>query len=250
MNGAPLKHAIVVFTVAVLVSGAPGAALLACNDTAGERVSFDTLAVSESTTFENALGWKITLGEALLATGPLYYFAEESALARRSRASALMKQAFAHPGHFAAGNARGEMTTPWTIDLLARNVLPRGHGLTGALRSARLSFAHQQHLLGEHVVRIAGVASRAGTSVTFHANARLEDVADREGHPEVDQCVFRAAEVTGDGTVTLTIRPAEWLDQIDFDGVSGDLADAPVAFNAFSRGLKKRSAYAFAYEAR
>jgi len=247
-----MKHALLIAVVTILVAGGPGALLLACGETAGRRVTFETVAVSEANTFKNAFGWEITLDEALLATGPLYYFEGTPGVTLRSF---FLKRAWAHPGHYVAGDARGEMTTSWTIDLLARNVLPRGRGVTGALRSARFGFGwppsgpHANALAG-HIVRVAAHATRDGKLVTFHATADLDQVVDPDSHPQVESCVFRAADVQRDGLVTLTIKPSVWFDQVELADASGDLANASSVYNAFARGLKKSGAYTFAYEPR
>jgi len=237
-----MKRAVLCSFVAILVSGGPGAALLACGDTAGRRVTLEHVAVSEASAFTNSFGWEITLDEATLASGPMYYF--EGATEHATRRW-LMRRALAHPGHYGAGEARGELTTAATIDLLRRNELPRGRGVTGTIRSARFGFGN-----GPTIARVVAHARKNGATVSFFATAGLEDVLDPDGHPQVSPCAFRPADVQGDGTITLTIRPSVWLDQLDLAGVTGDLASAPSVYAAYARGLKKNTAYAFAYEAR
>lgn len=239
-----MKRTALFLFATVLVTGGPGAALLACGDTAGRRVSFETIAVSEANTFTNAFGWEITLERATLATGPFYYF--EGATAHAAR-RLFLGTAFAHPGHYVAGDAHGEMTESAAVDLLRRNVLPRGRGVTGTLRSARFGFGAPADGV---VVSIAARATKGATSITFHASAGVDEIVDPDGHPQVSPCVFRETNVASDGTVTLTLRPRVWLDQLELSGVSGDLVAAPSVYAAFARGLKTTTAYEFAYEAR
>ena len=52
-----------------------------------------------------------------------------------------MKSAFAHPGHYVPGNAKGEMLTAYSADLLAGGMLGTGDGVTGLVRSATFSYA-------------------------------------------------------------------------------------------------------------
>jgi hypothetical protein len=187
----------------------------------------------------------VTLTTAYLSTGPLYYFDGDPILAR-FRGSLLPRVAHAHPGHYAPGTARGEMTVASSVDLLSSgNDLPAGVGVTGSYRSARFTFGSASALAG-HVVLVHGEARHGATTVSFTAHADVADVLDTFNEPKVDGCVFAPVDVAGDGTVTLTVRPTVWFDQVDFTGVSGDLAGT-VAFNGFARGLKKGSAYAFAY---
>ncbi len=136
-------------------------ALEACSaddTTSGKRVVLRTrieLSSPSAVSFENGLGWHVTLERALIATGKLGYFDGVPPLAQRGPAPSLGGQplrpvlgelfglglAWAHPGHYQAGNALGEMLEPWSIDLLdGESELGDGDGVTGTYRSARFSF--------------------------------------------------------------------------------------------------------------
>lgn len=204
-------------------------------ETSGAHVTLKTVVVGEGrATFTTSLGWTVTLTRANLTVGPLYYFDGDPVL------SALRpRSAWAHPGHYLAGEARGEMLQAATVDLLvARNLLPDGHGVTGSVRSARFTFG------GE--VLVAGEATRGALRVPFVAAVAPGELLDADGMPKVEGCTFSPAELD-EGTVTLSIRPSVWLDQVDFTEVTGDLASSTVALAGFTRGLKKGVAYRFAW---
>ncbi len=248
-----------------VTTGAFGVALEACSGdgssgTTGRRVRLQTMvevAPAAEAPFTNALGWTITLSKALVSIGPLYYFDGEPLFSRRPELLRALspKRAWAHPGHYVPGDAKGEMTVASSVDLLAGpTALASGEGVSGAYRSARFTFGappvgpHAAALAGQVVV-VAGEATNGEATVRFTASADATDVADAEGAPIVEGCVLRNGDVQADGTVTLTIEPTVWLDQVDFAGMPQDAetALAGVARDGFVRGLKKGSAYVFSY---
>lgn len=257
----------------VLTTGAAGAAIEACSGeagsgTTGKRVKLATRVLGEDRArapFKNAVGWTVTLSKAHLSTGPLYYFDGDPLFSRaarpldRLRGVLLPRRAHAHPGHYAAGTAKGEMTTPSSVDLLGQpNILAAGSGVSGPYRSARFTFASPARgpfaaQLANHAVVVEGSATDGAKTVRFRTSADLGDLLDTFNEPKLEGCVFSPAEVSGDGTVTVTVLPSIWFDQVEFvdlasDGSTVDLAGT-TAFNGFTRGLKKGTAYVFAYAA-
>ncbi len=243
-----MKRFICIFVVSTgLVSGV-GASFVACassddSGTTGKRVTLRTTATGEGAgPFTNALGWTVTLKSARMSVASLYYFDGEPIFSLRRL---MPRSAFAHPGHYVAGEARGQMLSPATLDLLApTNTLPDGVGVSGTVRSARLTFGSG---VGGFAVVLEGEAKNATATVPFVARAALESLLDSFGEPKVEGCAFTATEVQADGTVNLSVRPSAWLDQVDFTDVKSDLASSPVAFNGFTRGLQKGAAYVFSY---
>jgi hypothetical protein len=233
-----LKKLLAICILFAAMSGAFGACVV--GTTTGKRVTLRTEARSEGGgTFTNALGWTVTLAQARLTVGALYYF-DGAPVASAPFSLSFPRRAFAHPGHHHPGDARGEMTSPASVDLLAPVVsLPDGQGIDGAVRSARVVLAAGE---GGRAVVVRGVARKDAASVPFSAYGLLADLPDGS----VDGCAF-AAEVEADGLVTITIKPSVWLDQVDFAAVDGDLASSEVAQGAFVRGLRRCAAFAFAY---
>jgi hypothetical protein len=261
----------------VLVSAGGLAAALtieACgsdSSTSGRRVSLETRVqlVPDASTFTTLAGWDVTLTKALVATGPLYYFDGPPPLVQRTvpraRPYALLVlglgAAHAHPGHYQAGNALGQMLEPWSLDLLAGAAdLPPGDGVTGTYRSARFSFAAPPEgpLAGEmqpHSAVVEGRAERAGESVrVFRATADLSDIARSAAEGHVDGCEFSELAIVADGRITITIDPKVWFDLADFSELEPTVDDTPVELPAdsqpkiaFAQGLAQLSAYKFAY---
>lgn len=270
-----------------LVVVAPG--LVASCDTAsdddttttGKRVTLRTQVELEGEpTFENAFGWQIELRRVLLSSGAMYYFEGhpiESAARGGSTQSATPVRlgrtqpspwrsllspgvAHAHPGHYDEGDARGEMLSPASFDLLAGpTTLADGEGVSGLVRSARFTYqdpptgALASELDGS-VVLVEGTGTKGELSKVFQLRANRAEVLDASGEPVVEGCTFEEVDIQSEGTVTLHVSPAEWLDQAELDDVPDSPDGQPVlvgpedrAKKAFVRGLKKSSGFVFTY---
>lgn len=252
-----------------------GAVAAGCGSTGGQRISLGTRVVATegvAAPIENEYGWSITLTAARVSIGELYYFSGAPVVASRGgqprsrpRAGPLLKglwaipSAHAHPGHYTEGDALGQMLEPRTVDLLVESALANAEAVTGRYESARFSFASppQGELAGEmdgHVVWVEGEATKGGAVVRFRAAADEADVLTSDEEPVVEGCVFEAADIEASGTVTLTIHPGVWFDQVDFGKVEGaadadrvDLVPGEAPHKAFVRGLKKGTGYTFSY---
>ncbi|MEZ4302538.1 MAG: hypothetical protein R3B70_46850 [Polyangiaceae bacterium] len=243
-----------------------GALTTACGNTTGRRIQLETHVVAEAgvtTPFENAYGWTISLTRARLSIGPLYYFTGAPVIAsapRRGLRSLLtFPEAHAHPGHYTEGDALGQMLTPDTVDLLTPFNLTPADAVTGHFESARFTFQSppEGRLAKEmdtHVVWLEGVAEKAGSTLPFRAFADEPDILNADGNPFVEGVVFETADIESPGTVTLAVHPDVWLDQVDFalvspptGGTFADLTPGEIPHKAFTRGLKKGTAYNFAY---
>lgn len=232
----------------------------------------------------NALGWSISISKAYLSVGALYYYSGDPVLVqrplpRRTKQNALawfgewlIKTAHAHPGHYIAGAAMGQMLKPTTVDLLGGSLkLADGDGVTGLTNSARFTWQSPPKgdlasALEGHVVLTQGTATKDGVTIQFVAKADDSAVLDGDEKLEVAGCAFGAkpgdvgVEMDGDGTVTLTLVPRVWLDQVDFAYVAPGANGAPapngdgvvdiagtLAWQGFIRGVKKGTAYEFSY---
>jgi hypothetical protein len=232
----------------------------------------------------NSLGWSVSLSQAYLSVGALYYYAGEPVLSERRAprdffptmlaefGALFVKPAHAHPGHYLAGIAMGQMLDPTSVDLLAGPVyLATGGGVTGRANSA--TFSWQAPALGRlaaaldgHVIRIEGSATKDTMTLLFRARAQYRDLADTNDKAEVAGCAFGdppggvGVEMDANGTVTLKLLPSVWFDQVDFAYVAPGYTAAPtedadgvvdlagtLAWQGFVRGLKKGSGYVFSY---
>lgn len=245
-------------------------AVAGCGSTGGQRISLGTRVVAaEGVTepFENAFGWKVQLTKARVSVGELYYFTGPPVVAsltpRPPRPGHLplfsIPSAHAHPGHYTEGDALGQMLTPQTVDLLVETDLADAEAVTGHYESARFSFASPpagdlaEGLDGD-VILVEGEAKKDTATVPFRVSATLEDILNADGNPYVEGCVFEIADIDAEGTVTVTLHPDVWFDQVDFakaPAATGtdpvDLPPGEAPHKAFTRGLKKGTAYTFAY---
>lgn len=245
------------------------------SQTSGRRVALTTaveLDSSASGAFQTAVGWTVTLSKALLSTGPFYCFDGAPPLVQlerppRTRQFALqalgLGLAHAHPGHYVAGNALGQMLEPWSVELLSGAVeLPAGEGVTGMYRSARFSFTPPAAgpvaaELSGHVAIVEGRAEQAGEAErVFRAIADVTDIERSAARGEVAGCEFSELEIENDGRVTVVVNPRIWFELVDFSELEPGTLDAPVEFEpgsqprlAFGQGLAQLSAYKFSFSA-
>lgn len=270
------------FTLGSVVVGLTVAAALpsACSSsdeggTTGRRIAL-TVKVTGSpeakAPFTNAQGWTITLSKAVIATGAFYYYDgatifslnERFVPAQKSPGQRLWevlgeRTAFAHPGHYIPGNAKGEYLVSSSADLRSETVLGQGNGVTGVVRSATFSFGTPAAgalaaELGSHVVVLEGTATKGAETRVFRAEVDAQAVHNTSNLPAVEGCPFVETDMQEDGVVTVTVGVAQWFDQVELDAVpasaDGKPALLPVAgigHNALVRGMKEGLAYSFSY---
>lgn len=262
-------------TLATLTGLGLALALQACADgpdsTGGKRVVLHTRVTVDPAAlarFQSELGWDITLSKAATSAGPFYYFDGTPPLVlsepRRSWQYAVrwlgLGTAHAHPGHYQAGNAMGQMLESSSLDLMAGEAaFPDGSGVSGSYRSARFTFAEPsgpaKRELAGHAVVAEGVAEKAGEQPRyFRAVADLASIEKSAAQGRVEGCELREADVDGDGTVTLTVNPVVWFDLVDFTEAEEGSVDAPAELPpdsqpqiAFVLGVTQLSAYKFSY---
>lgn len=244
------------------------------NTTPGFRVDLGTRVEAASLSFTNAYDWEISLTKVAMSSGPIYYFdgapIETAALytpSTREHGPSLLdwfapRTAHAHPGHYAPGEAKGEMLEATSFDLASGPAtLGTGEGTSGVFRSARFSWESPAKGplasdLGSNVLVLEGTATKDAESVTFRLTAKESDAFDAADEPALEGCAFEETDVQGNGTVVIHVDPEVWLDQAEFDELSGGTEAEPVevpadhaASKAFVRGIKKSTAFTFSFEA-
>jgi hypothetical protein len=247
--------------------------LTACgsNSTTGRTVRLRSEIVADAEIereFETRAGWTVRVSSAALSLGSLYYFDGEPAFVQR-RERSLWRHlaelvgpsvAYAHPGHYLEGEAKGQMTQAAVVALSAEPTpLPDGNGITGLYRSGRFVFAESARSdaeLAGAIARVEGSASKDGKTVYFMLSASLADAERNARGGEVNGCVFEEAEVEGDGLVTVSVKPSVWLSLVEFDELDSGTPETPTkvaagesAQIAFSVGVVQLSAYRFVYSA-
>jgi hypothetical protein len=266
---------LLVTSLAALALVASGCSSSDGSGTSGKRVQLDvkiTGGPEMKQAFTNAQGWSIALSKVELSTGALYFYEGATIFSwappkktPRDRAwEALgVRTAWAHPGHYVPGEARGEMLTATSVDLKAGDAaLGAGDGVSGLTRSATFTFQSpptgpQAASLAGHVAVVEGTATKGGETRVFRAEIDAADVANTKGAPQVEGCPFAEADMQRDGTVTLAVKAPLWFDQVEFDSVPKSADGKPVlvpatsiARNQLVRGMKAGDAYAFSYAPR
>lgn len=235
-------------------------------DTTGRRISLgvSVAASPDSRRFTNARGWEITVTRALISTGAVYFYDGEPLFAGgggRRTSRGWVKSAFAHPGHYVPGAARGEMRTPWSVDLLAGGVLGAGDGITGPVRSATFSFGAPATgpaaaALGPHVIVLEATATKADQTRVVRAEILPDEVKDDRGRLQIEGCPFAEVDMRSDGVVSIAVHLPMWFDQVSFDDVPSSVAGEPVvlgaglARNQLVRAVRGGLAYTFSYAPR
>jgi hypothetical protein len=269
-SGAPFGAGVVAFVL--MLACATG--LEACSgegvDTGGKRVVLHTrVELAAPTSFTNAFGWSVELDRVLMATGAFYYFDAPPPVVAQAPAAPVdwagrllgLGTAHAHPGHYEAGSALGEMTVPFSVDLLAGAAdYPDGAGVTGIYRTARFSFSEAPagpvaDGLEGHAVLAEGSAEKAGEAPRyFRIFADHAEVARSASGGSIDGCELGEASVNSDGTIYVAVDPEPWFELVDFSELAPGTPAAPSEAEAqsqpriaFAQGLAALSAYRFSY---
>lgn len=211
-------------------------------------------------------GDRVRLERAVMGLGALYYGGIfEEPLARRSPGrlerllGALVRTAHAHPGHFSYGTVLGQWIGPRALDLSeAPIVLRGGQGLVGPYSIGQVVYAplegNDPFDYTTPIARLEGVALRDDDEeIAFRVTATLEDVWPHAVEGTVHDCRFEPADVSGDGTVVVTIDPRVWLQTAELATLEPsserlDLGPETQVQRAFALGLAQSFAYAFSFE--
>jgi len=246
--------------------------VVGCSDgsdsTTGKRVELHTAVNPDVTTeFTTGFGWDVKLERAAVASAGFYYFdgppptairaPHRSSLGERF-ASLFVGTAWAHPGHYQAGTALGQVIfpKPLVLDLFDEPTLPDGDGVTGTYRSARFLIAQaapdSERLAGHIAVAEGSAVKHDGSSaapVYFRMVADYADITQQVNDGAVDGCVLDEIAVSASGTVTLTIDPAIWLNLVDFSKLDpgAENSRTEARDDGFSQGVTQLSAYHFVY---
>ncbi|MEO7328583.1 MAG: hypothetical protein ABI193_08400, partial [Minicystis sp.] len=147
----------------LMIAAAP--ALTGCSGTGQPEVAYQAFAAPIAASTITAGDWTVTLDEATLAFGPVYFCASASGSADLCE------------------TALGELTEIRAVDLLdpSPQALGEARGFTGTIRSASYDYGIHWFLTeeaptaagpapGGHSARFAGQATKAGSSLRFVAD--------------------------------------------------------------------------------
>jgi hypothetical protein len=186
-------------------------ACAACSGTGQPEIEYQAFAAAETPgTIAADNGWSVTLDQATVAFGPVYFCASASG-------SATLCQ-----------TAVGELLTITAFDALDPTPHPLGtaHGFTGKIQSASYDYGIHWFLTedaptpapvapGGHSAHFAGSAVKAGKTVHFRADV---DVVPQFQGQRAAPSQSAAATIGGDGErLDIHFQIGQWLEHVDFD---------------------------------
>lgn len=181
-----------------------------CSDPAQTLVTFDAVAYVDGATHTRADGGVITLESGRVGFGPLAFCASTTASPEL------------------CDTAVAELDRRVGLDVTAEGPVPLGEvrGLTGSVRSAGFDYGvfwllteneprGDEHIADGHAARLAGTFTRDGASVPF--SATVDCVPQMQGGRAVTTAPAAGDVSEATSAVEVHLRPAAWLDGVDFD---------------------------------
>lgn len=227
-----------------------------CGDdsTGRTRITIDAIVHGTHPTLLTSTGWQVTLTEARIVLGPLRWY-EGAALFGRSRFDRLLglSVAWAHPGHYVAGEALADITTRRVVDLLRAEGtrLEQGNGITGLVHSAAIELRPAEATLADAAalhggtLYVRGDATKDGRTVHFDCAPALTQVV---------QGIPAHGDMNQSGRWDITIDVGAWIDRADFSLVVAPATPDGVvtltegqAFNAVTRTAPAASGFRLAW---
>lgn len=225
------------------------------DDTTGRsRITVDTVVRGTNSSLTTVTGWQVTLAEARIVLGPVRWY-EGPALFGRSRFERAfgLSVAYAHPGHYVAGDALADITRRRVVDLLRADGtrLDQGNGVTGLAQSAAIELRPAEADLADAAslrggtLYLRGEAAREGRTVRFDCAPVLNTTVAGIRAP---------GNMTGSGGWDLTIDVGAWIERADFSTVPAPATPNGVVtltegqpFNAVTRTAPAASGFRFTW---
>lgn len=186
--------------------------LVGCSGTGQPEMTFPALAVPDGTKELVVDGVTVTLDEASLAFGPVYFCASESGSANL------------------CDTALGEIHDVTRVDGLANEAQPIGEfrGFTGDIQSASYDYGIHWYLTekqpapapeapGGHSAHVEGIASQGALSVRFVAD--VDVVAPFQGERAVPTTKVEGKVDADTARVEVRFDVASWLSGVDWPAV-------------------------------
>lgn len=246
-----------------------------CSDTAGRKVEF-VVGVrgalsgnGEVAPFTNAKGWRVTLEEAYMVLGPIYFYANEALSARRNGAQRkpglTLRTAVACPAHaqYDKGTVLGEVLEQYVVDLLAGETLSFGSrvGVAGTVKLFELHLhppetvplgtsPHSPETLNGHTIWVSGTAVRDTQTIHFVGGLTVPDEGTLRVVDQIPAEVDLNAVSAAGGMVVVEVLLDSWFANVDFGSLTQtDDRDRHVidgdsqAHVAWLQGVRSRYAY-------
>jgi hypothetical protein len=208
------------------------------------RRTFPLEVIVVSPTTPNDSGWTLSELKGSASFASVRFFAGQVLVTRRLQPlDWFISTAHAHPGHYEAGSALGELLTPLEVDLAKRDVVSwdTANAVTGQYGSVELGWAQG--------VRVEGTATKGSQLVRF-------DTGLLTPPKPLSAIPFNHEMATSPGRVRLEVDLGALLSRIDFertlatpgaDGITR-MDRASPAFNGFDRGVTDTSSYRFTWQ--
>ncbi|MBL8951746.1 MAG: hypothetical protein JNK82_13270 [Myxococcaceae bacterium] len=203
--------------------------LLGCGGVEHRRRTFPVEAGSQPITGTNDFGWSVNVATAKVRVEAVRFYTGKVLITREWRFDPYVLiggSAWAHPGHYVAGEALGELLTPVDVDLLAPAPVELGvaQAVTGDYGSLELTVTGAQ---------VTGTATKGAQTVTFDSTAYSPEKA-------LEGVKFEKVLRDEEGRVHLDVKLSTWLARIDF---ATPFTANGEAYNGFVRGIQDTSAY-------
>jgi hypothetical protein len=225
-----------------------------CGDdsTGRSRITVDAVVRGTDPGFTTSTGWRVTVAEARVVLGPLRWY-EGAPLFSRTRLERLLgvSVAYAHPGHYVAGEALADITARRVVDLLppGGTALPQGNGVTGIAQSAAIELRPAEATVADAAtlhggtLYVRGDATKDGRTVRFDCAPALTQTV---------QGIPARGDMATSGRWEITIDLRTWIDRADFATVAEPATPGGVVtltegqpFNAITRTAPAASGFAF-----
>lgn len=219
--------------------------LCACGDTGQARISAEARGAGGPASFTAGL-WDVTLTDARVAVGPVYWCATAAASADLCPAATF------------------ELTASVQIDALAPEAhLGTASGVTGNIRSAAYDYgiswfatenqaAPTSGAIDGHSAVFAGVATQGGRTLAF--TAVIDAAPQLQGTYAVQGARSPASITEATTAVIITARPDLWFAAVDFDSAadptatSVDMSGDSSAGNMLRIGMTANAPLTFTWE--
>jgi len=190
------------------------------DDTTGRsRITVDAVMRGTDAMLTTSTGWAVQVEEARIVVGPLRWYEGTALFGRSLLERALgISVAYAHPGHYVAGEALADITNRRVVDLLQPGgvSLTQGNGVTGLAQSAAIELRPAEATLADAATLHGGTlylratATKDGRTVRFDCAPALTHVV--QGIPAI-------GDMNQPGRWDITVDVGAWIDRSDFSMV-------------------------------
>lgn len=231
-----------------------GAAHCGDDTTGRSRITVDAVMRGTDAMLTTSTGWAVQIEEARIVVGPLRWYEGTALFGRNLLERALgLSVAYAHPGHYVAGEALADITSRRVVDLLQPGgvSLTQGSGVTGLAQSAAIELRPAEATLPDAATLRGGTlylratATKDGRTVRFDCAPALTHVV--QGIPAI-------GDMNQSGRWDITVDVGAWIDRSDFSMVPDPATPGAVVtlgegqpLNAVTRTAPAASGFRFTW---